>query len=195
MGELFGNNNNINLDYCSSSSIAFMKSGSINVDYSKITIEESENLKVNADYSTLKFDKIGDLNFNADYGSIAIDEATNVNGNADYVSMRFGTIKKNLIIDTDYGAISVKRLVKGFESVKIDGQYAGIKIAVDSNAVFDFELDLQYASFKGEDDKMEFYKKISKTTKKYYEGKFGKGNSNGSIVIRSQYGGVSIKEN
>jgi hypothetical protein len=195
VGELFGNNNNINLDYCSSSTIAFMKSGNINVDYSKITIEESENLKVNADYSTLKFDKVGDLNFNADYGSIAVDEATNVNGNADYVSMRFGTIKKNLIIDTDYGAISVKRLVKGFEHVKIDGQYAGIKIAVDSDAVFDFELDLQYANFKGEDDKMEFYKKISKTTKKYYEGKFGKGNSNGSIFIRSLYGGVSIKEN
>jgi hypothetical protein len=195
VGELFGNSNNINLDYCSSSTIAFMKSGNINVDYSKITIEESENLKVNADYSTLKFDKVGDLNFNADYGSIAVDEATNVNGNADYVSMRFGTIKKNLIIDMDYGAISVKRLVKDFERIKIDGQYAGIKIAVDSDAVFDFELDLQYANFKGEDDKMEFYKKISKTTKKYYEGKFGKGNSNASIVIKSQYGGVSIKEN
>lgn len=195
IGELSAENNNINLDYCSPSIIAFMKSGNINVDYSKITIEESENLKINADYSTLKFDKVGDINFNADYGSIAIDEATNVNGNADYVSMRFGTIKKNLIIDTDYGAISVKRLVKGFERVEIDGQYAGIKIGVDSDAVFDFELDLQYASFKRENDKIEFYKKISKTSKKYFEGKFGKGNSNSNITIRSQYGGVSIKEN
>ena len=194
MGELFGNNNNINLDYCSSSIIAFMKNVNINVDYSKITVEDSENLKVNADYSTLKFGKIGRLNFNADYGSITIDEATNVNGNADYVSMRFGTIKKSLIMDMDYGAISVKRLVKGFERVEIDGQYAGIKIGVDSDAVFDFELDLQYASFKGVDDKMEFSKKISKTTKKYYEGKFGKGNSSASIFIRSQYGGVSIQE-
>ena len=194
VGELFGNNNNINLDYCSSSTIDFIKSGNINVDYSKITVEDSENLKVNADYSTLKFGKIGRLNFNADYGSITIDEATNVNGNADYVSMRFRTIKKSLIMDMDYGAISVKRLVKGFERVEIDGQYAGIKIGVDSDAVFDFELDLQYASFKGVDDKMEFSKKISKTTKKYYEGKFGKGNSSASIFIRSQYGGVSIQE-
>ncbi len=97
-------------------------------------------------------------------------------------------------MDMDYGAISVKRLVKGFERVEIDGQYAGIKIGVDSDAVFDFELDLQYASFKGVDDKMEFSKKISKTTKKYYEGKFGKGNSSASIFIRSQYGGVSIQE-
>ena len=109
--------------------------------------------------------------------------------------MSFGTIKKNLNIKTDYGAISINRLVKGFESVDIDGEYAGIKIVVDADAVFDFELDLQYAGFKGENDKMEFYKKISKTTKKYYEGKFGKGESNSKIKIKSQFGGVSIKEN
>jgi hypothetical protein len=195
VGELSAENNNINLDYCNTSSISYMKSGNINIDYSKITIEESENLKVNADYSNLKFGKVGDLDFNADYGSIAIDEATNVTGNSDYVSMRFGTIKKNLIIDADYGEISVRRLVKGFEDVNIDGQYTGIKIVVDTDAVFDFEFDLQYGSFKGESDKMEFYKRISKTSKKYYDGKFGKGKSNSKMTIRSQYGGISIKEN
>ena len=79
------------------------------------------------------------------------------------------------------------------EKEKIDGQYAGIKIAIVSDAVFDFELDLQYDSFKGEDDKMKFYKKISQTTKKYYEGKFGFRNSNASIFIKYQYGGISIK--
>lgn len=194
VGELSAENNNINLDYCNSSSIAYMKSGNINVDYSKITIDKSEDIKLNTDYSTLKFGKSGTINFNADYGSISIDEASNVIGNSDYVSMRFGTIKKNLKIDTDYGSISVKRLAKYFEEVDIDGQYAGIRIGVDSDAVFDFTLDLQYAGFRADDDKMEFFKKISKTTKKYYEGKFGKGNSNSRIKIRSQYGGVSIKE-
>jgi hypothetical protein len=195
VGELSASNNNINLDYCSLSNIDYMKSGNVNVDYSKLTIEESENIKANADYSTIKFGKTGNIDFNIDYGSISIDEATDVNGNSDYASMRFGTIYKNLTIDTDYGAISVKRLAKDFESVVIDGQYAGIKISVDEDAVFVFELDLQYAGFKYDKDKVDFNKKISKSTKKYYEGKYGKGNSNSRIKIKSQYGGVSIKEN
>ena len=195
VGELTANNNNINLDYCSSSSIDFMKSGNINVDYSKITIEEAENLKVNEDYSTIKIGKTKNIDFNADYGSVSVEEAINVYGNSDYASMRLGTIYKNLKIDTDYGGLSVKRLAKGFESVIVDGQYAGIKIGVDENITFDFELDLQYAGFKYNAERMEFYKKISKNTKKYYEGKFGKGYSNSKIKIRSQYGGVSIKEN
>lgn len=195
VGELSANNNNINLDYCSSSTIDFMKSGNINVDYSKITVEKAENLNVNEDYSTIKIVKTENIQFNADYGSITIDEAVNVNGNSDYASMRLGTIYKNLEIDTDYGGLSVQRLVRGFESVIIDGQYAGIKIGVDEDAVFDFEMDLQYASFRYDDDKIEFAKKISKNSKKYYEGKFGNGSSNSIIKIRSQYGGVSIKEN
>lgn len=195
VGELSAENNNINLDYCSLSNISFMKSGNINVDYSKITIEESENIKVNTDYSTLKFEKAGNINFNADYGSITINEATNIFGNSDYTSMRFGTIKKSLKIKTDYGGISIKNLLKGFENVDIEGEYAGISIGLEKGAAFDFELDLQYAGFKGDKDKMEFYKKITKSTKKYYSGKYGNGNSNSRIKIRSQYGGVSIKEN
>ena len=195
VSELSANNNNINLDYCSTSTIDFMKSGNVNIDYSKITVDESETIKVNADYSTVKLGKTKVVDFNLDYGSISIDEAVDVNGNSDYASMRFGTIFKNLEIETDYGAISVKRLAKGFENVSIDSEYAGIKIGVDEDAVFDFVLDLQYAGFKYDDDKMEFYKKISKSSKKYYEGKFGKGSTDSNIKIRSQYGGVSIKEN
>jgi hypothetical protein len=195
VGELLGDTNIIRLDYCSSSHITYISNGTINVDYSKITIEKAGELKVNMDYSTLNIDRIESINFNADYGAITIDEATNIDGNSDYVSMRFGTIKKNLTIDTDYGAISVKKLAKGFESIQIDGQYAGIKIGVDADTVFDFTLDLQYASFKSNENNIEFFKKITKSSKKYYEGKFGKGNSNSTIKIRSQYGGVSITEN
>lgn len=195
VGQLSGYNNNINLDYCSYSNIDFMKSGNINVDYSKITVEETKNAKVNSDYSTVKLGKTETIDFNIDYGSISIEEASNVNGNSDYASMRFGTIFKSLTIDTDYGSVAVKRLAKGFENVMIDGQYAGIRINVDEDAEFDFVLDLQYAGFNYDDDQIEFYKKISKSTKKYYEGKFGNGNSKSTIKVKSQYGGVSIKKN
>ncbi len=195
VGELNASDNSINLDYCSSSTISYMKSGNINIDYSKLTLNEAENIRANLDYSTLKLGKTNSVNFNADYGSISINEAENINGNSDYASMSFGIIKKNLKIDSEYGSISVKRLVNGFENVDIDAQYAGIKIGIDEGSVFDFELDLQYAGFKTDENNVEFYKKVSKSSKKYYEGKYGNGSSDASIKIRSEYGGVSIREN
>ena len=191
--KLSAENNNINLDYCSTSNIGFMKSGNVNIDYSKLTIEDSEELDVNSDYSTVKVLKTDVITFNSDYGSVYIDEAISIDGNSDYASMRFGTIKKSLIINTDYGGLSVDKIEKGFDSVIIDGEYAGIKIGVDYNASFTFEMDLQYAGLSIDKDKVNYTKKISKNSKKYYEGTYGNGNAKSSIKIRSQFGGVSIR--
>ena len=38
-----------------------MKSGDVNIDYSKLTIETSEKIRINADYSNIKLDKTGGL--------------------------------------------------------------------------------------------------------------------------------------
>ncbi|MEE9408895.1 MAG: hypothetical protein V3V28_12560 [Polaribacter sp.] len=195
IGELLANNNDINLDYCSTSTINYMKSGDVNIDYSKLNIDNSENLRVNADYSTIKLDKASIVDLNIDYGSVSVNDANDVSVNSDYASMRFGTIRKNLNIDTEYGSVNVKNLAKGFESVVISGQYAGIRIGVESGTIFDFVIDLQYAGFKKDDDNMEFFKSISKSSKKYYEGKYGKGKTNSRLKIKSEYGGVSITEN
>lgn len=192
--QLLGDYNLINLDYCSSSSVNFIKNGALNIDYSKLVIENSEKIKINSDYTTLSINKTKDINFNTGYGSLKITDAENVTGNSDYTNMRFETIRKNLNIDTDYGSIGIKNLLSNFETVDINATYTGIKIGVKSDAVFNFEIDLQYANFN-EDDQMEIFKKVEKSTSKYYEGKFGKGNTNSKIKIRSDYGGVNIKSN
>ena len=174
--------------------IIIVAAGIIGLSSALYVVDETEQVKVNSDYSTFKAIKAGSVNFNADYGAIRIDETNEINGNSDYTDMRFGTVYKNLTIDTDYGAVSVKRLVKDFENVVINGEYAGIRIEVDANAVFDFEMSLQYASFSYDRNDIEFYTKESKSNKKYYEGKFGVGSSNSRIKIKSQYGGVSIRK-
>jgi hypothetical protein len=195
IGELSAADNDINLDYCSSSSIVSMKSGSINIDYSKLTIDNSEDIKLNADYSTVKFNKARNIDFNMDYGSITVNDSEYIYGNSDYVTLRFGTVRKKLIIDTDYGSLTIKNLKDGFEKVDITGQYTGIRIGVEKGISFDFEIDLQYSSFKRDNDKVELFKSISKSTKKYYEGKYGKGKTNSFLNVNSQYGSVRIEEN
>jgi hypothetical protein len=194
VGELSADNNRINLDYCSSSSIISMKSGAINIDYSKLMIDNSENIKLNADYATVKFDKAGEIDFNLDYGSITVNDSESINGNSDYVSVRFGTIRKKLSIDTNYGSLTIKKLMNGFDKVDISGQYTGIKIGVEKGVSFDFEIDLQYSSFKRDNDKIKLLKSITKSTKKYYEGTYGKGNTNSLLFVNSQYGSVRIEE-
>ena len=56
-------------------------------------------------------------------------------------------------------------------------------------------MNLSYSGFKYPKEYVETYKAVRKTSKKYYEGKFGKETSNSKINIKSDYGGVSIKIN
>ncbi|MDY0779708.1 hypothetical protein [Tenacibaculum sp. IB213877] len=193
--KLLNNSNTIELDYCSNSEIQYLKSGSINADYSKLEIIEADEIKSNLDYTTLTIEKVNNFSFNSDYGNITVDEATNVTGNSDYAGMRFGTIKKNLKIDTDYGGIKVKNLAKNFENVTINTSYASVKIETPTNNNFNFTVSLSYAEFGYPEHQVQMFKSIKKSTKKYYEGTFGNGNSNSNISIKSSYGGVSIKTN
>jgi hypothetical protein len=194
LGELHANNNRIRLDYASSSSIDFMKSGTINADYSKLSIEDGQDITINADYTTLDIHQIQKVTFNVDYGAITIDKSEEITGNSDYTALRFGIVQKALQLDADYGSIRIDQLQKGFENVDISGEYTGIRVGIDPAAVFDFEIDIQYANFKQAVDQVEIYKSISKPTKKYYQGKFGKGSTKSTVKIKSQYGSVKFSE-
>ncbi len=192
VGDLMGNNSNINLDYTKNSSIKSMKNGSINTDYSSLTIDNSEDVKVNSDYSTLKFGKASTVTFNSDYGSISAEDVKDFSGNGDYTGIKVGVLRNNFKVSSDYGRIRIGELAKGFESVSIDSEYASIKIGVPDGVGFDFKIDLQYASFsKGNS---EIFKSIEKNSKKYYEGKYNKGGS-ATVEIKSEFGGVSFYEN
>ncbi|MBL4605496.1 MAG: hypothetical protein JKY02_07520 [Flavobacteriaceae bacterium] len=195
IGDLKGDNNDINLDYCSASTINSVRGAKVNIDYSKLTIGNSENVKLNTDYSTVKLNSVTNLTFNSDYGSISVGNVVNASGNGDYTGFKFGTVKKNLKISSDYGSIRIDNLANGFESVSIDSEYAGIRIGTSTSNNFKFIIDLQYASFKRNDSNVEIFKSTVKSTKKYYEGVYGKGNSNSKITIKSEYGSVTLNEN
>ncbi|MGB1042392.1 MAG: hypothetical protein ACPGU6_03290 [Tenacibaculum sp.] len=193
--KLLNETNSINLDYCGGSEINYMKSGSVNIDYSKLRIDNSENLNVNSDYATVRIGNTNNVKFNSDYGSVVVKDAATILGNSDYASLKIGTLRKKLKINTDYGSVRVQNIAKGFDSVVIDGSYAGIKLGTKSDNNFKFNIDLGYASFNYPDEKVEVYKSIKKSSKKYYEGVFGNENSNSTITIKSRYGGVSLKLN
>lgn len=195
VGNLRGPENTINLDYCKSSTITSVTNANVNTDYSKLTINSANKVSVNTDYSTLKFEKLTDMSFNADYGSIYVGNANNVNGSGDYTGLKFAKINNSLKVRSDYGYIKILELANGFDFVNITSEYAGIKIGTSASNNFNFVIDLQNASFKQKNSpNVELYKSISKSTKKYYEGVYGKGNSASKITIRSEYGSVYFDE-
>ena len=195
IGNLFHENNSINIDYTSDSEIELMNGGTINADYSKFRIEKAKNIDLNADYTDSKFGHMEDLNFACDYGKLEVDRANNIDGNGDYLTIRIGTVYKNLSIDADYGGIKVDKLMKGFENVRIHSDYAGIKIGMDNDISFNFIGKSSYGGFDIEGENVTYLKKVVKSNSKYYEGFVNQENSGANVEISTEYGSVKLYNN
>ena len=194
IGELLADNNYLNFDYTSKSTIQYMKSGKINADYSGFTLDKVERLELNADYTRSEIGEVKDLNYNCDYGKVQVGKVEKVIGRGDYISNKFGTVSGNINLNTDYGSISIDRLTNGAKEVIIRSDYTGVKMGFASDYSFNFIINLDYASFKGSES-VEITKSHRDTTDKRYEGFHGTKNSGNTINIASEYGGVTFFEN
>lgn len=192
--ELMADHNDIRFDYTNNSYFEYIKSGSINADYSEYTVGKAKSLDIIADYTTSEVELAEDISYNCDYGSLKINNANSVNGNGDYLTLRLGTIYKNVSVKADYGSIKIEKMAAIAGNIDIESDYCGITIGYDSGYAFSFDIDLEYASLRDADD-FEFTKKRIESSDKYYEGYFGKPNSGNTIRIKTEYGSVTFKRN
>jgi len=193
VGELNADDNSLNFDYTSKSTIDYMKSGKINADYSGFTLDKVETLVLNADYTNSSIGEVNEIEYNCDYGKVIIENVTNLKGQGDYISHRIGSVKGNLSILADYGSIKIERLTSSAKDVTIKSDYTGIKIGYDSNYNFDFTINLQYSSLKGEDNVVVKHTAKNNSSKKY-SGYHGTENSGNVLTIYSDYGGVTLNK-
>lgn len=194
IGGLNAENNYLNFDYTKNSTIAYMKSGKINADYSGFVLEKVERLEMNADYTYSEIGEVGSLNYNNDYGKLVVKMAGSIIGQGDYIPLRVGSLSGDLNVNTDYGSIQVERIMGNAGDITIRSDYAGIKLYFENDYNFDFVVDLSYASFKGEDD-LTVTKSHKDHSDKLYAGYHGKQNSGNTVNINSEYGGVTLARN
>ena len=193
LGKLNASNNKINIDYCSNSTIEYMNSGSINADYSGISVKKAGNIILNADYNTSSFGTVGKLDYNCDYGSLKIDQVGELNGSGDYLSMKIEALEKEMKVDASYGSVKVYDLKKSVKNVNINSTYGSVSLKYNAGYNFNFDIKTGYGSVHVPEDATITTKEI-KTTSKYYSGYLGSASSGNSIYIKSSYGGISIYE-
>ncbi len=191
IGELMADDNSLNFDYTSKSTIGYMKSGKINADYSGFTLDKAERLNLNANYTNSTIIEVNEINYNSDYGKITIEKVGSLVGIGDYISHHVGTVSKSININADYGSIKIDRLTSTVNNVIIKSDYTGIKVGYDSGLNFDFIIDLQYASLKGESD-LTVQQRSERNTSTKLSGFHGSQNSGNTINIDSEYGGLTL---
>ncbi len=192
--ELMADNNSIDFDYTKNSYFEYIKSGSINADYSGFTVGKTNNLNIDADYTKSVVEIAEDVEYNCDYGSLTINKANNINGDGDYLTLRIGDVYKDVSITADYGSCKIDNMTANAGDVTIESDYMKITIGYASGYNFDFNLNLKYGSMRGGDD-FEISKRIEKSSSKQYAGYNGTKGSGNNINITSDYGSVTFNKN
>lgn len=191
IGELMAENNYLNFDYTSKSTIGYMKSGRINADYSGFTLDKVDHLELNADYTNSKIVEVNEINYNCDYGKIIVEKVVELEGNGDYLSHRIGTVSGALNINVDYGSVKIDRLTPSVSSAIIKAAYTSIKVGYDSDFNFDFSINLKYANLSGKEN-LTINHTSENNSDKRYTGYFGTKNTGNTININSKYGAITL---
>lgn len=193
IGSLNADNNVLNFDYTSNSTIAYMKSGKISADYSGFELIKAENVVLSADYTSSTLTDVKNLSYSCDYGSIKIEKVNELKGNGDYITAKIGTISGTAQITSDYGSIKIDRMAASAGNLTINTNYTGVKIGYDAGYHFDFDIKLSYAGLSGDAD-FNFKYKSEKHSDKHYQGSYGSSGKN-KVLINSDYGGVTFTKN
>ncbi|WP_242157420.1 hypothetical protein [Aestuariivivens sediminis] len=192
--ELMADGNVLKFDYSNGCYFDYIKSGHVNADYSEFTISKAQNIDVKADYTNSKIEVAEAVTFNCDYGNIKIDRVNNVTGQGDYLTMIIGDVYKTISLSSDYGAIKINRMNDNAGNVTIKSDYTGIDLGYAPNYNFKFNLNLDYAHLKKEED-LTITKEIKNAVNLKYEGYYNSASSDNTVTIDSDYGHVKLFKN
>lgn len=192
LGRLSGNSS-IQMEYCSNSSIVFLKNGMVTAKYSNLKIGETTKLDLISDYTDIEIEQSDAIKYNSKYGKIRIQNVKTLDASGNYLTIKIGEVFDYLKLNTKYSSLAVQSINAKANSVTVVAGYTGINIGYQTNFAFDFNVLLKYANFKYDSD-LEIDSKEEVSNAKKYSG-FHKKKGLNNLNIISDYGNVTLTKN
>lgn len=157
------------------------------------SIDKSQALLVDSKYSKLYFGSVNSMVCESKYDNLNIETIHNLVLNGGYTDINIGTLIKKLVFEGAYGAFDVDRIPAGFESLKTNSRYCGIRMGIEESAAYKLDAKMSYGSLKIEEDNFKTKKRIVNNTSSETTGIMGNDESPSSDVsITSSYGSVKL---
>ena len=190
LGRLSGNSSNILVEYCSNSTISFLKNVTITAKYSNLKIGEVAKLDLASDYTDVDIQESDVVKYISKYGNIKIQNVKSLDATGNYLTLKVGELSNNLKLSTKYSNVTIGTINAKANTVTIAAGYTGLNIGFDANYAFDFNVTVKYANFKY-DNELEINSKEDSNNLKKYSGFYKKKGVN-NVSIISDYGNVIL---
>lgn len=184
-----------------SENLITIKYGELNADeinearidfaYSDLSIDEIQVLDLKTSYSDVSIDFVKHAKIKSSFDDLEIGKIESLKATARYSEVEIDYLKSMLDIDINFGSLSVDNIDKGFTSVDIDSDYAGVEIAFGDGASFRAEVYVKYGDFHSRFKSQMDREKLSMTSYKY-TGNIGS-SSKSSVRIKASFASVEIR--
>lgn len=147
-------------------------------------------------YGNAEIGNLGSSALEVSYGSLTIGTADKVMANVSYSGISIDRIKTSGNINLRYGGgLKIGDVDKNMKSLSINSSYSNVDIGLSGDESTDFSVTVHYGDFNYGDHDVTVTDKTPDDDRKVhftknYKGHVGRGNSEKSIEVYSNYGNV-----
>ena len=150
-------------------------------------------------YGSADIGNLGSSNVEVSYGSLTIGSADKLMANVSYSGINIDRIKTSGNINLRYGGgLKIGDVDRNMKSLSINSSYSNVDIGLSGDENTDFGVTVHYGDFNYGDHDVTVTSKTPDDNDrgvhftKSYKGHVGKGNSEKSIEVYSNYGNVKF---
>lgn len=188
--ELNADGNSVMLQYSNASRINYMRSGTVNVQYSTFKLGKAGTLKLQGQYTGMNIDEVQDLTYKTEYGDLQVKKTGKVSGTGEYSALRFGQVSGSFNATCNYGDVKIATLDRSVKNVAITASYTNVSVKYNEDYAFDFEFHTEYGNVSGTGS-FKFTEKSVKDTSASYKG-YNKTSGANRMYISTEYGNITL---
>ena len=145
-------------------------------------ITKSQALLLDSKYSKLSLGETSSIVGESKYDNLRIESISNLVLENGYTEVNIGTLTKKLDYNGSYGSFTIERIPAGFESLKVETHYMGVKLGIEENANYTLEAKVSYGGLKYNEDNFKNQRRIVENNSNEVAGVVGKEESPASKV-------------
>ena len=171
--------------------IETLKSGSLDLRYSKMAIEDMGDIEISSQFSELIIENAGSIELDGKYGNFEIENLKSMNGDIQFAGLSVERLEENLYLETKHGkGINLEEVSNRFKEIEIESEFNSIDINMESGSAARLEFDLQGGNLKAHGEGINFNKVIKDHTTSEYEGYLAKSDATSLIKVSTKYGNI-----
>jgi hypothetical protein len=193
VNRLMNSDNVININF-GKGDIRYITGAMVTLKYSELNVEYAGSLFVASKFSNLEGNKVVSLSLNFEGGKVDLENCSVVTGSTKFTDLNFSKLDNKIDLDIQYGNCDVSDIIPDFKLISIRNKYGNVSVGIPSTASYTLDASLKFCDLDFPEDRADITQKLSTNTSKSYKATIGKKpNPESKVIIRSEFGNVSLE--